>query len=238
MKKLHETWFAEGRIDFELKKYTLLAYLQEVNRHFRHNQLYPHLADLVFHYNNLLAFKKNKDSLQKSFPLRLSKADLKQLKLIYEKIITDSHMMQELEQIIEYAVAKMDHSLQEGREIYDYVEQQLTVFPVGVLPLNPSEGYLFITSGKSRETRVYEFQVTLFESNAERYRGIQTLFLRNYRRNFINTYEHIKSDLLRRWKKYANPAVYSVETGLTLPLEETLLPVARRSLVKYISNIT
>ena len=34
MKSLSETWFAEGRIDFELKKYTLLAYLQEVNKHF------------------------------------------------------------------------------------------------------------------------------------------------------------------------------------------------------------
>ena len=32
MKTLSETWFAEGRIDFELKKYTLLAYLQEVNK--------------------------------------------------------------------------------------------------------------------------------------------------------------------------------------------------------------
>jgi len=27
MKTLSETWFAEGYIDFELKKYTLLAYL-------------------------------------------------------------------------------------------------------------------------------------------------------------------------------------------------------------------
>jgi len=34
MKTLSETWFAEGYIDFELKKYTLLAYLQEVNKNF------------------------------------------------------------------------------------------------------------------------------------------------------------------------------------------------------------
>ena len=34
MKSLSETWFAEGYIDFELKKYTLLAYLKEVNKYF------------------------------------------------------------------------------------------------------------------------------------------------------------------------------------------------------------
>ena len=47
MKRLSETWFAEGYIDFELKKYTLLAYLQEVNKYFNENKLYPQLADAV-----------------------------------------------------------------------------------------------------------------------------------------------------------------------------------------------
>ena len=60
MKSLSETWFAEGYIDFELKKYTLLAYLQEVNRYFNENKLYPQLADVIFHYNNIVAFRENK----------------------------------------------------------------------------------------------------------------------------------------------------------------------------------
>jgi hypothetical protein len=41
MKKLSDTWFADGYVDFELKKYTLLAYLQEVNKYFNQNKLYP-----------------------------------------------------------------------------------------------------------------------------------------------------------------------------------------------------
>ena len=53
MKQLSETWFAEGYIDFELKKYVLLAYLQEINKYFYENKLYPQLADLIFHYNNI-----------------------------------------------------------------------------------------------------------------------------------------------------------------------------------------
>lgn len=238
MKSLAETWFAEGRIDFELKKYVLLAYLRDVNQHFQHNKLYPHLADLIFHFNNLAAFRKNKDQLRKNFPKRLSKADMEQLQLIYEKIVADDDMMQELERIIEYSLEKMDNSLQEGKEIYEYVEQQLTVFPVGVLPLNPSEGYIFITDGSNRETNVYEFQVTLFENDSERYRGIHTLFLCAYTKNFIHTYEHIKSDLIRSHEKFFNPAVYSIETGLSFPVKETILPVAKRFLVKYISNIS
>src|ERR1700744_4838720 len=47
MKTLSETWFADGYIDFELKKYTLLAYLQEINRAFNENKLYPQLPGIV-----------------------------------------------------------------------------------------------------------------------------------------------------------------------------------------------
>ncbi len=46
---LSETWFMEGYIDFELQKYRLLAYLQEVKRSFSQNKLYPQLADIVTH---------------------------------------------------------------------------------------------------------------------------------------------------------------------------------------------
>jgi hypothetical protein len=67
MKTLSETWFAEGFIDFELKKYTLLAYLQEVNKHFGENKLYPQLADVIFHYNNLVAFGKIKNTSRNNF---------------------------------------------------------------------------------------------------------------------------------------------------------------------------
>ena len=70
MKTLSQTWFADGYIDFELKKYTLLAYLQEISRHFNEQKLYPQLADLIFHYNNIVAFRENKKYLQEhKFPL-------------------------------------------------------------------------------------------------------------------------------------------------------------------------
>jgi len=51
-----------------------------------------------------------------------------------------------------------------------------------------------------------------------------------------NTYESIKADLIRHRNELPNPAVYAVEIDLTFPYNETLLPIAKRSLVKYISQ--
>ncbi|HLF44851.1 MAG TPA: hypothetical protein VI548_00390, partial [Chitinophagaceae bacterium] len=100
MKTLSETWFAEGYIDFELKKYTLLAYLQEVNKYFNESKLYPQLADMIFHYNNLVSFRENKKILQEHFPKKLTGLQIEKLKVLYEQMIEDDELMQELEAII------------------------------------------------------------------------------------------------------------------------------------------
>src|ERR1700755_567269 len=112
MKSLGVNWFIEGSIDFEHKKYLLLDYLQEINSHFARSRLYPNLTDLVFHYNNLLDFKKNKTVLQQAFPQRLSQADIEAVKLTYKKIVEDDNSMLEIERIITYALTKMDPTIQ------------------------------------------------------------------------------------------------------------------------------
>ncbi len=60
--KLSETWFVEGYIDFEMQQYRLLAYLKYVNQLFDETKLYPQLSDVIFHYQNLEAFRANKNS--------------------------------------------------------------------------------------------------------------------------------------------------------------------------------
>jgi hypothetical protein len=235
MKTLSETWFADGYIDFELKKYTLLAYLQEVNKYFDSNKLYPQLADVIFHYNNLVAFRENKKYLQEQFPKTLTGIQLEKLQLLYEQIIEDDEMMQELEDIINYSTDKMKTAISNGTEIYEFVEHKLTIFPVGLIPLDIHEGYFFLSEGSYRQTRVYQYRLSIFEKHDEKYRAIKTEFIDQWERNMVNTYENIKAELIRQKRDLPNPAVYSIETALTFPIDETLLPVAKRSLVRYIS---
>src|ERR1700748_980221 len=125
MKTLSETWFADGYIDFELKKYTLLAYLQEIHRYFNENKLYPQLADIIFHYNNLSAFRENKKYLQEQFPKKFTGVQMEKLQMLYEQMIGDDDLMKELEEIITYAADQMKQSITNGTEIYEFVEDKL-----------------------------------------------------------------------------------------------------------------
>ncbi|HEY4151057.1 MAG TPA: hypothetical protein VGM41_19095 [Chitinophagaceae bacterium] len=236
MKALSETWFAEGYIDFELKKYTLLAYLQQVDTYFNANKLYPQLSDLIFHYNNLVAFRENKKFLQEQFPKRLTGIQMEKLQLLYEQMIEDDEIMQELESILQYSVTEMRTAICSGTEIYEFIENKLVIFPVGIIPLDINEGYFFLNEGTGRDTRVYQYRLSIFEKHDEKYRSIRTEFIADWKRNIVNTYENIKAELIRTKSDLPNPAVYSIEVDLTYPVEETLLPIAKRSLVRYISS--
>src|SRR5258708_3168424 len=193
MKQLSDTWFAEGYIDFELKKYTLLAYLQEVNKYFTENKLYPQLGDVIFHYNNLVAFRENKKLLQEHFPKKLTGIQLEKLQLLYEQMIEDDELMQELENIIHYSAEKMKKAISSGTELYEFVEGNLNIFPVGLIPLDPNEGYFFLSEGSFSSTRVYKYRLSFFEKHDEKYRAIRTEYIDQWERNIVNTYENIKA---------------------------------------------
>jgi hypothetical protein len=236
MKTLSETWFADGYIDFELKKYTLLAYLQEINRNFQENKLYPQLADVIFHYNNLVAFRENKKFLQEHFPKKLSGLQMEKIQVLYEQMIQDDELMRELEDIIEYSTGHMKTAISNGTEIYEFVEDKLSIHPVGIMPMTSKEGYFLLCDGSANATRVYSYYLSFFEKHDEKYRSMRTEYIDSWQRSFTNSYEAIKSELLYRKPELPHPAVYAIETSLKFPLDETLLPVAKRSLVRYIST--
>ncbi|RYF85039.1 MAG: hypothetical protein EON98_07645 [Chitinophagaceae bacterium] len=236
MKQLSETWFAEGFIDFELKKYTLLSYLQQINQYFDANKLYPQLSDLIFHYNNIVAFRENKKYLQEHFPKKLTGIQIEKLQVLYEQMIEDNELMQELEDIIHFSAGKMKTTISNGTEIYEFVEENLTITPIGILPLDIQEGYFFLSAGNNKATRVYQYRLSIFEKHNENFRAIKTSYIEMMQRSMVNTYENIKYDLIKTRSDLPNPAVYSIETELSFPVEETLLPIAKRSLVKFISQ--
>jgi hypothetical protein len=236
MQFLNKNWITENQIDFEYKKYILLAYLQHVSDNFTENRLYPYLSDLVEHYRNLKSIKENKKTLYSHFPERMKGPDFEQFKMIYEKMVEDDALMQEIESILNFSIPQMEVYLREGKKIYDYIEERLKIYPIGVIPLNSENGYLFLKEGKVVDTLVYEYQITIFENPLEKYRGIHLSYIQTYEKSIMNTFEAIKSDLIRYNKKLPNPATFVIETEMSIPFDETFLPLAKRVLVKRIAG--
>jgi hypothetical protein len=217
MEELKENWLTEGLIDFEYKKYVLLAYLNKVKSAFNKNELYPFLSDLVAHYRNLLTIKENKVFLNETFSLE------------------EEATIQELEAIISFAIPEFKSSLDDGAQIYEFVESNCEISPIGLSSLYAHEGYLFLSQPPEKETNVYRYQLTFFEQSAEAMRGIHMQFVKTMERSLANTYEHIKLQLIREYTSLPNPSVYLIHSKMRFPYVQTLVPVAKRLLIKQLS---
>ncbi len=234
MAKLSKDWLFEDHIDLEYKSYVLLAYLQDVCNAFEVNTLYPHLADLVEHYNALINIRKEHERLESQFPKEL-KSIRPNFQLEYEKMGMPE-TLEEIIEIIDYAIPLMEKRLNEGKKIYEDIERSIHISSVGLLPLQTDEGYLLVMNGNEPETQVYNFNITLFQDSRGKYRAIHTSFLADYKRTLSNTPEQIKLELLRLNRKLPNPATLAVESEMKLPFHETLFPIAKRAVVKYLAH--
>lgn len=228
MGELRENWLTEGLIDFEYKKYLLLAYLSKVKAAFNKNELYPFLADLVAHYRNLLTINENKTLISDAISL--------------EEVAT----IKELEAIVSFAIPEFKSSLDDGAQIYEFVEANCEISPIGLSSLYGYEGYLFLSQPPDKETNVYRYQLTIFEpsvqggvpavqASSEPMRGLHIQHVKTTERSLANTYEHIKLQLIREFNALPNPSVYLITSKLRFPYVQTLMPVAKRLLIKQLS---
>ena len=235
MERLTENWLTEGLIDYEYKKYILLAYLKYVRQNFTDRKLYPFLSDLVFHYRNLQLIKNNKKLLEKQFPKVATGADIKKLQFTYRKIIEDSELMSEIESIVSFALKNISISLNTGKELYDYIEEHMEIEPVGLSPIYTKEGYFFLWEDGKSAVQIYRYGMRQFDDGQEGYRAISSEYVDSSFRSISHTFHHIKLELIRNNRSMPNPATYLIISGINVPVEETLLPVAKRMLMRYLS---
>lgn len=232
--KLSDTWLTDKHIELEYKSYIVMAYLKEVEREFENKRIYPALADLIHRFTELQSLKQSSDNQSKHFRKEITGAQLRDLKLTYNLLEKDESLMDEIIAVINYSMPLFANQIQSGKKLYDDIEEQMNIYPIGILPLHRAEGYFLIPQTQKKQTNVYEYTVTFITSSTEKFRAIRLDYITSYTHNFINTFESIKMDLIRSVRKIANPAVYATDPLPHYPYNESFLPVAKRLLARKI----
>lgn len=232
MASLSQNWLTEGIFDLEYKKYILLAYLQKVRKEFEHSKLYPQLAELILHYRNLKSLSENKQLVRNAFPRDLDSFDMEKLTLNYRRILQDDEVMQELHDIIQYAIPKIKRTLEQGKEIYEWVENDIRFDSVGLIPIYKNEGYLMLKAGRRSDVFVYRYQMSMIEAHAQTLRAISTTLVHREILSITNSLSAIKLQLVNSFRDLPNPATWFVESTASMPIIETLLPVSKRKLLR------
>jgi len=228
MKSLPKNWITEGTIDFEYKKYQLLAYLKASGESFQSLKLYPPLADLVDHHQNLTDLKSSADSVRALFPKRITKIDVKTGNLDYSEVFGDNEVIKEIHEIADYARPKIKEKIEEGIEIFEFIKSKIEFEPVGILPIYRREGYVLLTRETRPEISVFRFQSSLLEHAGDRFRSISIWLIKTLKKTIFQTMEQIKLSLIREIKELPNPATWRIHSEYDVPLQETLLPISKR----------
>ncbi|NVK83382.1 MAG: hypothetical protein HWE21_03620 [Cytophagia bacterium] len=234
MTNLKKDWITDGLIDFEYKKYVLLAYLRHVEQNFDQTKLFPFLTELIDHYQDAKILKDKKQSIQTEMPREISRLDLSKLEIIYKDLNESDELLKDIEEIVDYALPTMRSTLCKGKEIHEWVESELKIDPIGIIPMYKDEGYVMLEIGNSKLTDIFQYQVKKFIMFNEQVRGVYFKFIDRISRGVGDTFEQIKLQLIRSYKVLPNPATFLVHGELPLPMEETAIPMSKKLVLKTV----
>jgi len=214
MERLRPGWFLHGLWDEEYQRYRLLAYLKHVQAAFFAQRLYPPLSDLIESYEELRSL-----------------AQAQQATAVLEDS-TDT-----LYRIIQFSIPKLEESIQEGQQIYDLIERHLQVEVVGLIPLYKAEGYLFLRRGGEKVVRAYRYEIRPIQDK-EGLVGIRLEPVEEFVFSILATpFTILRERLLKAHKDLPTPLTLVVESPLEVPLQETLLPIIKRNLPRWIAHL-
>ncbi len=229
--------FTQVQSDFEARQYRILAGLKKYKVNFQNNRIYPYLSELVQLHRTLQDIRKRLNDLREEFPKKISKVDLRRKEIEHEMILVDGSDVINVENLISWALPRIEEVIREGTSLHEYVEEELSVEHVGIVPNYREEGYLFIPDRGSSKLRLFQFEVSIFKSADDRFRSLKTRHLKSMKLGLASMSPNsIKLELIRDQKELPNPATYHFDTDLEFSFNETIFPVAKRKLMQTIYN--
>jgi hypothetical protein len=235
MEQLQPDWLTSGLLDTEYKQYILLAWLQKVKQEFRHTRLYPALAQLIEQHRSLYQLAAQRDELDAQRRGDVEALDFQEMRLVYKQFQGNAQLDQYIDALLEFALPRLKTSIEEGKDIYEIVEEHIIFEPVGLMPLWKNEGYLFLYDEPRNEVTTYRYQRGWVESDEERLTHLAFERVDQFSKSLTMSFEQAKLNLIRRFSQWPNPATFIARSTLAFPLQETLLPVAKRRLLRELA---
>lgn len=221
--------------DVERAQYRILSNLQRARRDFSNNRIYPHLGELVSIHGTLRTILESTDDLKDALTGAIKDVDLEAGELIYEKPELGQAQMDAVEEVIQWALPQIEHAIDEGKTIFEFVEDHLQMEEVGIVPSYVQEGYLFVPDYEHRQIHILQYSLSIFTSAAERYRSLRTSHVKSVEHRPLEASpQNLKLSLMEERRDLPNPATYAFNFELDFPYEPTVLPVAKRKLMRYL----
>lgn len=230
-------WLAEGWMDTEYKQYLLLGWLQRIQKEYDAARLYPALSESIDAHRKLSGLAAARRAIDAKTPGTVTGVDWSKLVLQKEVLSPHPELNNYLNELIAFALPRIEESLKEGKTLYDWVEEQVEFDTVGLLPLYKDEGYLLVLECDEEGVLAFRYRKSRVELEHEPAHQLEIQLVDRTRRSLSNTLAQVKLNLVKKFADLPNPATFLFRSKLGFPLAETLLPIARRRLLRELSRV-
>lgn len=218
--------------DPEAARYRILAGLQDARHAFARSRVYPHLADLIRIRRGLTAFLEGLERFRDARPGRVTGIDWEAGTLIYDADENEPPLL--AADLALWALPILTEAVEEGKTLFEFVDDHAALEVVGLLPSYQAEGYLLVPDGDGGLVAL-RYAVSVLADEHSRYRSLRTSAV-PVRLSPLAPPRAWKEALIEADPDLPNPATYRLDTDLLFPVEETMLPIAKRKLLRLVTD--
>ncbi len=237
MDALNLELFTSAVDDVERTQYEILAGLQEAESAFEEKRVYPHLGRLVHLHGALMTVLARTEEFRTPETGEITGIDWEEKSITYEWPELEDTEMDVVEDLIRWALPKIKGAIEEGRSVYEHVEDNMELETVGIVPSYVQEGYLMVPESEADVLHVLRYELSIIQDEGEKHRALRTTHCKTVEQEGVDVHpSSIKLDLLEERRDLPNPATYFSNTALDVPYQETLLPVVKRRLIRHLAT--
>jgi hypothetical protein len=199
-------------LDFEYKKYMILAFEQKKNNLLNENRLYPSFIEIINQYNYVRDFIDDIQKIEDSNK-EINFIDWINKKLIYKSKIKDENI-DEVKEIAKYGYDVLKRLADRYRLQYEIIESNIDISGEKMEVFSILDGYVVLT---------YDNQPTYYKYHIDKiYYSPDTSYV-------------IEFSLCDEKKFYdrLNNNYFEITVLGTYPFESTLMPIIKRMFLKY-----
>lgn len=228
-------WLFQEPIDYEHKKYKLLAYFKKLDGLIDENKIYPMFTELSVHLASLQTVIKEKVLLytNKVFNTFDDEVLLKELEVKVPPIL-DKTEISEIDKILKLAAPKFLEYFEIVKSQWSYVYDSITIkIKKNAKNVQSPFGYMVYEDMKTNQIYVWEYLIKQIYPNSREYiTNLNLIFSGNKKENKLNDIIETNSQFEPAEKKKV--PVFVVKSLNDFPLEETLIPLFKRKVISYI----
>lgn len=221
-----------GSDDLEAAQYRLLAAMQTVHAAYHQGAIYPYLGELIRLRRELDDVLESSEALKQQLPRRIEGVDWEEGAVRYEDA---APLPARVEELAAWALPRLADAIEEGRTIFEFVEREAELETVGLLPAYQGEGYLVYRDPETGAFRAVRYTASVLTGEHGRYRSLRTSALEQDGLDAATATAY-KEALVEAYPDLPHPATFWVRTDLEFPVEATVLPVAKRMLLRFLTQ--